>query len=64
MMELATKRKAKNCTQQQLANAMGVTQTTISLIESHARKPSVTLAKRIAEYLEFSWTEFYEEEDA
>lgn len=59
-MELLRK-KREECgyTQQRLADAVGVTQTAISLIESGDRLPSVPLAKKIGNVLGFEWSELY-----
>lgn len=59
-MDLKEKREKKGYTQQRLADAVGVTQTAISLIESGDRNPSIPLAKEIGHVLGFSWTEFYD----
>lgn len=59
-MELKEKREKKGYTQQRLADAVGVTQTAISLIESGDRNPSIPLAKKIGQALGFNWTEFYD----
>lgn len=61
-MTLRAKRKEKGYTQKRLADAVGVTQTAISLIESGERLPSVPLAKKIGDTLGFAWTKFYENE--
>lgn len=61
MSLLREKREAKRYTQQGLADAVGVTQTAISLIESGDRLPSVQLAKKIARILEFPWMDFFED---
>ena len=62
-MDLKEKREKKGYTQQRLAYEVGVTQTAISLIESGDRAPSVLLAKKIGQVLDFTWTEFFEATD-
>ena len=50
-------------TQEQLAAAVGgIVRTTYTNIENGERRPSVEVAKRIAEVLGFAWTRFFEEE--
>jgi putative transcriptional regulator len=57
---LRNKRLEKQLTQAQLAKMVGADATMISKIEVGERRPSVELAKRIAEALGFDWTRFYE----
>lgn len=59
MIDLKEKRKEKDMTQEELANRCGVLRTNILNIENGANKPSVNLAKKIGEILEFDWTEFF-----
>lgn len=58
-MDLKTVRKAKGLRQTDLALAAGVSHSLIVKIELGERKPSVKVAKRIAEALDFDWTEFF-----
>lgn len=60
-MDLKAKRKAKGLRQTDLAQAAQISQSLVTLIESGTRKPSVKVAKRIAEVLGFDWTEFFKE---
>lgn len=60
MIDLKKVRIEKSLTQEALATECGVQRTTISMIESGENKPSVELAKKIANVLEFEWTEFFE----
>ena len=48
--------------QQTVADAAGIAQSTYASIETETRKPSVATAKSIAAVLGFSWTRFYDEE--
>jgi len=57
---LRNKRLEKQLTQAQLAKMVGADATMISKIEVGDRRPSVELAKKIAEALGFDWTRFYE----
>jgi transcriptional regulator with XRE-family HTH domain len=57
---LRNKRLEKQLTQAQLAKMVGADATMISKIEVGERRPSVELAKKIAEALGFDWTRFYE----
>ena len=49
-------------TQQELADKIGVVRTSISNIECGFMRPSVEVAKLIAQELDFDWTEFFNEE--
>lgn len=60
MFDLQKKREAKKLTQEQLAQKVGISRQAISLIEVGINAPSVETAKKIAEVLEFNWTDFYE----
>lgn len=54
-------RKAKGMTQEEVANATDVERASYSNIENGKRRPSVAVAKRIADVLGFDWTRFFEE---
>lgn len=58
---LIKKREAKGLSQEEVAKQCGSTQTTICAIELGSRRPSVKLAKQLANLLEFNWVIFYEE---
>ena len=60
MIDLKKVRIEKSLTQEALATECGVQRTTICMIECGENKPSVELAKKIANVLEFDWTEFFE----
>jgi len=55
---MKAKREGKKLTQEQLAEIVGVNRSTITKIENGGR-PSVKTSQKIAEALEFDWTEFY-----
>lgn len=59
MVDVKKAREAKGIGQNALANETGVTQQYIWLIENGQRRPSVEVAKKIAEVLDFDWTEFF-----
>lgn len=47
--------------QYEMAREIGIPQSTYASIETGARNPSVSMAKRIAAVMGFEWTRFYEE---
>jgi transcriptional regulator with XRE-family HTH domain len=53
-----TIRIAQGWTQKELADRIGVTHGTISMVEA-GRRPSVRLAKRFERVLGVDWTEFF-----
>lgn len=53
-------RKAKNLSQSELAEAIGVSQLAVSTYECGSRDPKPKVAKKIARVLGFDWTKFYE----
>ena len=48
-------------TQQAMADQIGISQSGYASIESGTRRPSVTMAKRIAAAMGFEWTRFFED---
>lgn len=52
-------RKQKGLTQEKLATQVNVSRQMISAIEHNGRRPSVDLAMRIADVLDFDWSKFY-----
>ncbi len=52
-------REKKKLSQSQLAKNIGVSRQAINSIEHGKRKPSVEIAKKIANELNFDWTDFY-----
>ena len=53
-------RKAKNLTQSELSQAIGISQISLSSYEQGIRTPKPFIAKKIAKVLGFDWTKFYE----
>lgn len=53
-------RNAKGLTQQDVADALGIPQTTYASYEVGIRAPKPKTAKKIAKVLKFDWTKFYE----
>lgn len=60
-MDMRERRIEAKKTLKELASLVGVSECYISQIETGVRRPSVALAKRIADVLGFDWTRFYEE---
>ena len=58
LKEIRTKSGA---TMRQVADTAGISESMYSLIESGKRRPSPEVAKRIAGYLGFDWTRFYDD---
>ena len=63
MVDLKEKREAKNMSQQQLADEVGITRQAISNIEIGAAKPDVKNAIIIGRVLEFNWVLFYDDKN-
>lgn len=63
MIDLRKWRTEKGMTQDALAREVGVIRQTISNIECGINRPSPELAMKIAETLEFNWTEFYTKDE-
>ena len=59
-IDLAARRKEKGLTQAELGAEIGIAQRTVAAYESGERRPSVDVAKRLAEALDFSWAELFE----
>ena len=53
-------RKAHGEQQKELAEAIGVSQISLSTYEQGIRTPKPQVAKKIARVLGFEWTKFYE----
>ena len=51
----------KNATMRQVADRAGISESMYCLIESGKRRPSPEVAKRIAAFLDFDWTKFYDD---
>jgi len=54
-------REKKQLTQIQVAKACGIKRTYYNMIERGSRRPSVDVAMKIADSLEFDWTLFFTE---
>jgi transcriptional regulator with XRE-family HTH domain len=54
-------RRKKEYTQNELAMLAGIAQESYSNIENGKRRPSVEVAKKIADALDFDWTLFFED---
>ena len=62
-IDLTAKRKEKGLTQAELGAEIGIAQRTVAAYESGERRPSVDVAKRLADALDFSWAELFEGDD-
>ena len=56
---IKNKRKYYEITQEQLAQKVQINRAYLSKIENDLRVPSVRIAKKIAEELDFDWTLFF-----
>lgn len=59
LIDLKDKRKALKLSQLQIAKSCGITQVHYSRIERGTHKPSIKLAKKLADIFEVSWTDFF-----
>lgn len=59
-VKLRELREARGITQTALADAVNVSNTTISMIEIGVNNPSVKLAKKLAKYFGVEWTIFFD----
>lgn len=57
-------RFAKKISGESVAKSCGISQQYYNFIENGKRRPSVSVAKRIASVLGFEWTRFYDEVDS
>ena len=64
MVDLRAKREAKNMSQQQLADEVGISRQAISNIEIGTAKPDVRNAIIIGRVLEFNWVLFFDDENS
>lgn len=60
MINLKEVRTNAGMTQEQLATLCNVQRTTITMIETGENKPSVPLAMKLGEVLNFDWKELFE----
>ena len=58
--ELQRRREEKGLSQRDIAKAIGIAKGTYINIEHNRRKPSVEVAKKIAEVLGFDWWALFE----
>ena len=63
-MDIKNLRKQKGLIGVEMANLCGISQQHYNYIENGKRRPSVQVAKRIADALGFDWTKFFEEHDS
>lgn len=56
-------RLAKGLTQKQVSVSADITESFYCLIENGQRRPSVAVAKRIADVLGFDWTMFFSDSE-
>lgn len=52
-------RHKKNMTMRQVADAVGVTEGYICMLEKDKKRPSVDLAKKLANIYKINWTKFF-----
>ena len=62
-MNLAAKRQQARMSQEDISKKVGISRAGYSNIENGKRRPSVTIAKKIAAVLGFDWTRFYETDE-
>lgn len=60
-MKLSEMRAKSGLTQNEVANAAGISRVSYCNIEIGRRKPSVPVAKRIAQVLHFDWTLLFDD---
>ena len=53
-------REERGLRQKKVAEMSGITQQMYSFIENGSRRPSVEVAKKIVEVLDFDWTRFFD----
>ena len=61
-MNLKEKRKCIGMTQNEVAKAVGISRAFYTNIENGKKLYSVETAKKIAQVLNFDWTDFFEDE--
>ncbi|MFE6167045.1 helix-turn-helix transcriptional regulator [Viridibacillus arvi] len=59
---LKQKRIENRLTQEEVASSVDIARTTYASYEQGERNPSVNIAKKLAQLLEFDWTLFFETE--
>lgn len=63
-IDLAAKRKERKMTQAELGDRIGIAQRTVAAYESGERRPSIEVAMKLGEVLEFPWAELYEDRES
>lgn len=61
MVWLKSLREEKKLTQRKVADNSGISLSFYNQIENNVRAPSVGVAKKIANVLNFDWSKFFEE---
>ena len=61
MNDLRQRRTGLFLTQKEVADSIGISRVAYTNIELGKRKPSVTVAKKIAEILNIDWTLFFKD---
>jgi len=59
---LKDKRERKGLTQEQAAELCGISRSYYTHIENQVKTPTVKVAKKIADVLEFDWAHFFKDE--
>ena len=55
-------RKSKGLTQQEIADALEINQSTYAAYETGNKRPSPKIAKKLSKVFGFDWTKFFEED--
>ncbi|MGI6334573.1 MAG: helix-turn-helix transcriptional regulator [Saccharofermentanales bacterium] len=59
---LIERRKKQQMTQLAVASKTGITRAYYAQLESASRSPSIKVAKKLADVLDFEWTVFYSDD--
>ncbi len=62
-MDLKKMREAKQLTQTQVAEAVGIARESYTNIENGVRRPSVKVAMRLGDVLDFKWALLFEDDE-
>lgn len=60
MEVLRENRVSKNLTLSKVSQEIGIAECYLSQLETGKRKPSITVAKKLAKYYKMDWTKFFE----
>ena len=63
MVDVKALRREKGLTGEVVSREVGISPSALSMIESGKQRPSVGLAKRLADFMGFDWTLFYDEDN-